>query len=107
MKANFFVGKNLGGMFFKMGFLCLIGIAHLPDSMAGVKFMRSFEFRPTLTTNIGPLVEEELIKVVPKKAHLVTKNLLCAIKTVCAHVLHRVPICGNITYTPEQEPVVR
>jgi hypothetical protein len=53
LKANFFVGVNLGHSFYKLGFLCLIGIAHLPDSQAGLHFNKHFEFRPSYTTNIG------------------------------------------------------
>ena len=60
LKSNFFVGYNLGYNTFKMGFLCLIGIAHLPESMNKLRFYKTFEIRPTLTTNIGPIVEEEM-----------------------------------------------
>lgn len=52
LKANFFVGLNLGHNYYKLGFLCLIGIAHLPDSYSSLRFSRSFEFRPSLTTAI-------------------------------------------------------
>jgi hypothetical protein len=98
LKANVFVGYNLGHNYFKMGFLCLIGIAHLPETMTHLKFSKEFEFRCSLTTDIGKSVEEELIAKLPKQAHKVTKNLFCAIRTVSAHILPRVPISGNIVY---------
>ena len=104
LKANFFVGHNLGNNFFKLGFLCLIGIAHLADSMSSLRFYKSFDLRPSLTTNLGKLVEDELFKTMPKNnAQLIAKNLFCAIKTVAAHVIDKVPICGNIEYEPEKD----
>jgi hypothetical protein len=33
LRANFFVGYNLGNNIYKIGILCLIGIAHLPDGL--------------------------------------------------------------------------
>lgn len=38
LRANIFVGVNAGNKFFKVGFLCLIGIAHLPDHMRKLKY---------------------------------------------------------------------
>jgi hypothetical protein len=35
---------------------------------------------------------------------MIVKNLFCALRTVAAHVIYRVPICGNIQYQPEREP---
>jgi hypothetical protein len=34
---------------------------------------------------------------------MIVKNLFCAIKTIAAHVLYRIPICGNIHY--ELDPI--
>lgn len=34
---------------------------------------------------------------------MIVKNLFCAIKTIGAHVLYRIPICGNIHY--DEDPV--
>ena len=97
MKGNFFVGYNLGHNIYKMGFLCLIGIAHLPDSMNKLRFYRVFEVRPSFSTNINGSIEEEL-KSIPKHAGLVTKNLFSALKLICAKVLHKVPLSGNVVY---------
>ena len=33
LRANFFTGVNTGSSIYKMGFLCLIGIAHLPEAL--------------------------------------------------------------------------
>lgn len=84
-----------------MGFLCLIGIAHLPESMVHVKYSKGFEFRPMFTTDIGESIEQEMLPVVPKNAIMVTKNLFCAIRTVAGHILHRIPISGNVHYEDE------
>jgi hypothetical protein len=81
MKANFFVGVNLGYNIYKMGFLCLIGIAHLPESMSKMRFYRNFTVRPSLTVDISDFVIDEM-KGVPKHATLVTKNLFAAIKLI-------------------------
>ena len=74
LKANFFVGYNLGFNTYKMGLLCLIGIAHLPDSMSKLRFYRQFDIRPSITTNLAPMIEEELDQI-PLHAALVTMNL--------------------------------
>jgi hypothetical protein len=95
LKANFFVGVNMGHNIFKVGFLCLIGIAHLPDSMSKLRFYRSFELRPSISTNIGGLVDDEMSKT-PKHANLVTQNLYSAIKLICEKVLFHIPISGNV-----------
>ena len=33
LRANFFTGVNTGGSIYRLGFLCLIGIAHLPEPL--------------------------------------------------------------------------
>ena len=33
LKVNTFVGENLGSNIYKVGFLCLMGIAHLTEPM--------------------------------------------------------------------------
>ena len=38
MRANFFVGENLGNNVFRIGFMCLIGIAHLPERLKNVRY---------------------------------------------------------------------
>jgi hypothetical protein len=99
LKANIFVGHNLGRNHYKMGFICLIGIAHLTETLTTLRFNKMFELRPTLSTDLNPLVEDELtLSQVPDQAKAITKNLFCAIKTVAAQILHRIPICGNVAY---------
>lgn len=61
-----FVGVNLGDNTYKLGFICLIGIAHLTEAMNKVKYHNSCEIRPLFSTSITQIVEEELIKHVPK-----------------------------------------
>ena len=97
LKANFFVGYNLGYNFYKIGFLCLIGIAHLPESMTKLRFYRGFDIRPSLTTDICQIVEEEMSGV-PKHAMLVTKVLFAAIKMICSKIIDKLPISGNVEY---------
>lgn len=105
LKGNFFVGYNLGHSYFKLGFICLIGIAHLTENLASLKFQKRFELRPSISTDLSQYVEEELTKSdVPEHARMIVKNLFCALRTVAAHVIYRIPICGNIQYHPEREP---
>jgi hypothetical protein len=66
MTANFFVGENMGDNIFKIGFLCLRGIAHLPEAMARVRFYRKFEIRPVISTDLKPCILEDLFYGIPK-----------------------------------------
>ena len=84
-----------------MGFLCLIGIAHLPDSMSKLRFYRGFDVRPTLSTNIKPNIEEAL-KDMPKHAGMVTMNLFQAIKLICQKIINKLPISGNVQYQDDR-----
>ena len=105
LKANIFVGHNLGRNHYKLGFICLIGIAHLTETLTTLRFNKMFELRPTINTDLNPQVEEEFSQAnVPQQAKAIAKNLFCAIRTVAAHVVHLIPICGNIQYQPEREP---
>ena len=101
LKANFFVGCNLGCNTYKLGFLCLIGIAHLPDSMNKLRFYKGWDVRPSLTTNIGAMVEEEM-RQVPKHATLVTLNLFSAIKLIASKIKDKLPISGNVEYEDDR-----
>jgi hypothetical protein len=65
LRGNFFVGYNLGNNVYKIGILCLIGIAHLPEKLGGLSYTDQLELRPCLSTNIGPEVTEDLVKSVP------------------------------------------
>jgi hypothetical protein len=38
---------------------------------------------------------------------MVTKNLFCAIRTVSAHILHRIPISGNVRYEDIGPPITQ
>ena len=55
------MGENLGNSTYKLGFLCIIGIAHLPESLEDLKYSDSIEIRPTLITNIGPEISTKLL----------------------------------------------
>eukprot|EP00347_Sterkiella_histriomuscorum_P007703 403347891 len=101
LKANFFVGYNLGYNTYKMGLFCLIGIAHLPDSMNKLRFYRTFDIRPSLSTNIGQFVEEEMSSV-PKHAGLVVMNLFQAIKMISSKIINKLPVCGNVEYEEDK-----
>ena len=104
LKGNFFSGYNLGQNYYKLGFLCLIGIAHLPDTLSSLRYYRIFELRPTLSTDLSEQVLEELDKGLPKHAITIIKYLFCALRTVAAQVIHKVGICGNIEYERELPP---
>jgi hypothetical protein len=84
LKGNFFVGYNLGQNYYKLGFMCLIGIAHLPDTLAQLKFFRKFELRPTMSTDLSESVMDELSRGLPNHALTIIKYLFCAVRTVAA-----------------------
>mmetsp|Transcript_42333 Transcript_42333/g.31013 ORF Transcript_42333/g.31013 Transcript_42333/m.31013 type:complete len:139 (-) Transcript_42333:107-523(-) len=100
LKANIFVGVNLGQNLYKVGFMCLIGIAHLPEGMNKLRYYRTFEVRPTFSTNLMEMVSEEMSKT-PKHAGIVSMNLFWAVKMICDKVLFKIPISGNIEYEKE------
>ena len=83
-----------------MGFLCLIGIGHLPDSMSKLRFYRTFDIRPCLSTDLSGIIEETL-QGAPRHAYLVTKNLFSAVKLVSQKVINKVPYSGNVQYEDE------
>ena len=56
LRCNVFVGENMGNNTYKIGLLCLIGIAHLPEHLEPLSHSDSIELRPTLVTDIGPEV---------------------------------------------------
>ena len=61
LRANVFVGENLGNNTFRIGLLCLIGIAHLPENLESLSYSDSVELRPTIITDIGPEVSQLLL----------------------------------------------
>ena len=95
LRANFFVGINAGGNVYKIGFLCLIGIAHLPENLAKLKFSKSFELRPCITTDLCEMISEEL-ETIPRKAQPILGNLFHSIKLICSKVLPVMQVSGNV-----------
>ena len=95
LRSNVFVGVNAGNKFFKVGFLCLIGIAHLPDNLRQLSYHKRFELRPCLTTNIGPMIDEEMAGT-PEDVAVIISNLFYAVKLICSKVLHQVPSTSNV-----------
>ena len=61
LRVNVFVGENLGNSTYRVGFVCLIGIAHLPEKMEALTYSDSIELRPTIITDIGPEVTRNLL----------------------------------------------
>lgn len=98
LKANFFVGVNLGFNVFKMGFLCLIGIAHLPEGMAKLRFYKNFSIRPSISTDLSKSIEEELMNDIPKNTGVICLNLFAAIKKVTNKIIATIPVSGNVKY---------
>ena len=95
LRVNLFVGENAGNRVFKVGALCLIGIAHLTEVNRDLRYSKRFELRPFRQLNLGPQVLEEL----GNRSHAVDKilmNLFHAVKLVCAKTLLHCPISGNI-----------
>ena len=95
LRSNVFVGVNAGNKFFKVGFLCLIGIAHLPEQYMKMQYHKRFELRPTLTTDIGPMIHEELLDT-PPELLVIFKNLLHAVKLITFRVLPNIDITSNV-----------
>lgn len=95
LRSNIFVGVNAGNKFFKVGFLCLIGVAHLPEQWRELTYHRRFELRPCLTTEIGPMILEELTGT-PAEIMTIINNLFHAVKLICSRVLPHVPSTSNV-----------
>lgn len=95
LRVNIFVGENAGNRLFKVGVLCLIGIAHLHETTRDLKYSKRFELRPFRQLDLGPSVSEE---IGPLSASLdkILMNLFHAVKLVCAKTLVHCPISGNI-----------
>jgi len=101
LRANFFTGVNTGSSIYRIGFLCLIGIAHLPESLQHLKYYKNFEIRPVFTTDISPMIQEELAKA-PTKIQNILGNLFHAIKLISSKVLPVMILSGNVKL-PERE----
>lgn len=56
LRVNLFVGENAGNRLFKVGVLCLIGIAHLTEANRDLKFSKRFEVRPFRDLDLGARV---------------------------------------------------
>jgi hypothetical protein len=90
----------MGHSYYKVGFLCLIGIAHLPEAMSKIRYYNTFELRPSISTNLKPSIDETLGNI-PKHANIVISNLFSAIKMICNKVIDHLPISGNVDYEDE------
>lgn len=95
LRVNIFVGENAGNRMFKVGALCLIGIAHLTEANRDLKFSRRFELRPFRKLNLTPAIQEEIGQR-PAAVDKILMNLFHAVKLVCAKTLVHIPISGNI-----------
>lgn len=97
---NIFVGENLGNNVFKMGILCLVGIAHLPEHLDYLKYKDSFEVKPVGTCNIGKQADKILLSPmsVPDRAIPIIGNMIHAIKLLSSKVIPLMPISGNVKF---------
>lgn len=95
LRANVFVGVNTGSNVYRIGFLCLIGIAHLPETLKKLHYTKTFELRPCITTDLSSLVKEQL-KGVPTRAEPILGNLFHSIKLICSKVLPVMQVSGNV-----------
>ena len=93
---NIFVGENAGNRIFKVGTLCLIGIAHLAESQKDLVYSKRFECRPITSKDLEPYIMEA-ISDRPKELNKIIFNLFYAIKLVCSKVLFHMTISGNVT----------
>jgi hypothetical protein len=101
LRANFFTGVNTGSSIYKMGFICLIGIAHLPESQQHIKYFHSFELRPVFTTDLAPLIAEQQERLPPKLKNILG-NLFHAVKMIAAKAIPVLILSGNVKL-PESE----
>ena len=104
LRGNFFVGYNLGHNVYKIGILCLIGIAHLPESMNYLKHTDQLELRPCLSTDIGSEVDF-LVKSAPSDAAPILNNLIYSLKLIASKVLPNLPISGNVRFDDQWDPI--
>jgi hypothetical protein len=102
---NVFVGENLGNNIFKLGIICLIGIAHLPEHLEYLEYRDSFEIKPMISPNIGRQAEKLLFSsaTVPERAHPIIGNILHSIKLVASKALPLMPISGNVKFDDSWE----
>ena len=102
---NIFIGENLGNNVFKIGILCLIGIAHLPEHLDYLNYKDTFEVKPYATTNIGKQANQILMSPmsVPDRAHPIVGNMLHAIKLLASKILPLMPISGNVKFDDSWE----
>lgn len=76
----------------------MIGIAHLPEKLAHLEHTDQLELRPCLSTNIGPEVKRELLRMVPQEAQQIVGNLVQSLKLVTSKFLPSIPIGGNVKF---------
>lgn len=81
LRLNIFVGENAGNRVFKVGVVCLIGIAHLTEANRDLRFSKRFELRPFRQLDLGPLVQEELGGC-SQAIEKILQNLFHAVKLV-------------------------
>lgn len=98
MRGNFFVGENLGNNIYKIGFMCLIGIAHLPERLKNVRYATQAEIRPFFSTDIGKEVDKELSKYAPLICQPIIANLTHSLKLITAKILPQLPVGGNVPF---------
>lgn len=89
LRLNVFVGKNLGNNVFRIGFLCLIGIAHLPEHLDYLSYKDSFEIKPINKQNVGRHAEKLMAnpQIVPERAIPIIGNLIHSIKLIASKAL--------------------
>lgn len=81
-----------------MGFVCLVGIAHLPEKMSSLSLCKKFEVTPMTSTNLKPVIEDELLKSLSAKEGLICMNLLAAVKLIAKKILSNIKAGGNVHY---------
>lgn len=83
-----------------MGFMCLIGIAHLPEHLEYLEYKDSFDIKPGFKPNIGKNVKKYLFNsdFVPERAHPIIGNLLHSIKMIAVKQIPLMKISGNVKF---------
>ena len=52
------MGEKIGNNTYKIGILCLIGIAHLPERLTNMNFRGQVEIKPYFDDKVGAEFEE-------------------------------------------------
>ena len=92
------MGEKIGNNTYKIGILCLIGIAHLPERLSNMYFREQVEIKPYFADKVGTEFEEKLGCYLEGDAKTIVGYLLHSFKVIASRMLPKCPIGGNVSY---------